>query len=211
MQAMNAFTLTSDVLSMAKEYGRRGDIIKSGNTARLKTTVFNAVMKELAVMNKESMAEILNGAVEFLVQDFQSILSENLGLTLQSFIVEKRPLSEDRDPEEESLEKRYDITPIISEDEEYHITLTVPDHTAISLNITKLGAVPSERYVNYITEKPILCWLLDSRSPFYNEDFSMKLKDVAVIMKFQELYTTSDEFCISMIDVLKHSIVGDAH
>lgn len=201
------FGVTDSLIKMLREYGRVHDLVKAGPSARLKSSTFKKLEKEIAKLNEENLDNLFLDCSVILEEDFKKIIEDTLGLTLVNVEVAKLIATEEED---EDYDQEVTESSLVKQ-EEYFIRLTTKEHGSCDIAINSICPDIRPNISEMIKERPLLCWLLDSRSPFYLEDFADRIRDVTTILNFRGVLASNLLLQGQIIEILSTTFRGELH
>jgi hypothetical protein len=191
MSLVQSFALTPDLMQMVNQFDRSQDLIDSGSMASLKPERASLVEIDSLSYQSGAFADLFDEEKNALEEDFKDIVWNNFCLELLEFKIRKQG------------NQKGEII--------YHLDLQTDPSNLITMNISKLGADPGNDYMALLREKPALCWLADSRSPFYIDGFSEALADLSAVGNFRVALKQNPAFLCEIIGVLGFQFVGEKH
>jgi hypothetical protein len=203
------FGITNELLLMVRQYGRGADLVTAGNGAKLKNSTQEALEAEIGMLTEEGMAELAHTCQTILEADFKQIVQDSLGLTLTAIEVFKRPVAAEDELDEEFVE--YGGESSTDEEEEYILCIHTTEGGTAEVNISKMGAKFSPNFNELIKERSVLCWLLDSRSPFFEPEYASHIMDATALMNFRGQLVSDAALHHELIQVLDSMFRGDLH
>lgn len=161
MSLFQSFQLTPNVMDMVNQFSCESDLERTIDGAKLCSSAALSVYKDFEKFRSGELQTIFEKASEELQEKLTSIIRYRYGLDLLAFNLRK-----DQDHEGRIL---------------YSAEIMADSDNVITINITQLGIDPSNDFSLFLKEKPSLCWIADSRSPFYIEGFSEKISDISAV------------------------------
>ena len=209
MSLAGTFGITNELLHMVRQYGRAADLVTAGSGARLRGSTQKALEQGIGMLTEEGMSELTETCLSILEGDFKQIMHDGLGLTLTAIEVFKRPIEVESDPDDKSSEESSVLEG--DNDEEYILNLHTTEGGTAEMNISKMGAKFHPNFGELIKERPVLCWLLDSRSPFYTPEYAEHIMDATVLMNFRCQLVSDVYMHHEIICILSAVLRGELH
>lgn len=212
MTPLNDFDLNSNLLTMVHDYNRASDLVKLGTKGRLRAAAIKKLELEVEKLSAFGTKKTLQTLVELLAEDFRNLIEGHFGLKMNTLSVFRRGVDEIEPME--SVDEEGNEVFLEFEDslftEDLIAEIKLESGESVELNLTKLslnqGEIPQ---TELIKEKPILCWILDSRSPFYSQDFSTQILEISVLSNFRNLMLK--EYKTELVEVLRHVFFENVH
>ena len=213
MSFNGTFGITNEIMIMLRQYGRTSDVVKAGSGAKLKPSALKALTAEFAAFSKSNLDGLGQVCVSALQDEFKAIIHDELGLTLTAIEVAKRAADADDgyDEEDEYADSVDDEEGPEEIGEEYIMFVYTAEAGSAEINLSRTGASLNLDLQQMIQERPVLCWLFDSRSPFYSEEYQERIRDAAALMNFRGRLATDPQLKVEIAFVLGQLFRGELH
>jgi hypothetical protein len=185
------FALTPDIIDMVRQFGCAQQVASSAAGGRLKLGAAAMVGSDIRAFEPENLKKAFLSEERKLKALVSELAWRRLGLEVTRFRVRK------------AMGKRGTAF--------YKLDLAVGASDALTIEMTKIGADASRDPLELVKERPSLCWLIDSRSPFFAPGLAEQLTDIGTVMSFRAILERGDATSSEIMEIIAHFVAGEAH
>ena len=169
-----SISLTQDVLAMMQQYHCTANIVPTKNGHSLSEIALSEIEEQREAFNNDQLAKIYHQEERSLRNILSEIIRNRFASSIDEFKIYKNIGNDGQ-----SIYKiRISLVG--------QLPFKLGKKRSVVLNISKL--ISSQRILlnSLMIERPGLCWLLDSRSPLFEEGLDEMLEDLMTVTSMKE-------------------------